>query len=306
MIVDCYTHTWESAAQLGRCAPPYGRHSRTPDRSTAAPAADVSRHLAASEPVDYTIVLGFKSRYLDAEIPNDQVAMYVKNHPHRLIGFAGIDPSNPKEAIAELHRAREQLSMPGLAIAPAAQDFHPSDSRAMKVYTEAVECGMPILFHTGVHVSPATKMQYAQPMLLDEIAREFPDLRMVVAHLGYPWVNETLVLLSKHANVYAEISGLLYQPWQGYQALLGAYQCGVMDKLLFGSGFPSTPASVCIESLYSINHYCNGTSFPTSPREQLRGIVERDALVLLGIGDDRKTTTRSASARQPEDDHEEV
>ena len=306
MIVDCYTHTWESATQLGRCAPPNGRHPQTPDRSTAAPAAGVSRHLAASEPVDYTIVLGFKSHYLDAEIPNDQVAAYVKDYPHRLIGFAGIDPSNPKEAIAELHRAREQLSMPGLAVAPAAQDFHPSDSHAMVVYAEAAKCGMPILFHTGVHLSPATKLQYAQPALLDDIARELPDLRMVVAHLGYPWVNETLVLLSKHANVYAEISGLLYQPWQGYQALLSAYQCGVMDKLLFGSGFPSTPASACIEALYSINHFCHGTSLPTIPREQLRGIVERDALALLGIADDRKTTPRSAPAREPEDDHEEV
>jgi len=305
MIVDCYTHTWESTAQLGRCAPPNGRHPRTADRSTAAPAANVSRHLAASEPVDYTIVLGFKSHYLDAEIPNDQVAAYVRNHPHRLIGFAGIDPSKPKEAVAELHRASEQLSMPGLAVAPAAQDFHPSDSRAMVVYAEAAKCGMPILFHTGIYLSPATKLQYAQPALLDDIARELPDLRMIVAHLGYPWVHETLVLLSKHANVYAEISGLLHQPWQGYQALLSAYQSGVMDKLLFGSGFPLTPASVCIESLYSINHFCHGTSLPTIPREQLRGIVERDALALMGIADERKVALRAVPAGVPEDDRDD-
>ena len=165
---------------------------------------------------------------------------------------------------------------------------------------------MPILFHTGVHASPATKLQYAQPVLLDEIARELPGLKMIVAHMGYPWVHETLALLSKHANVYAEISGLLNQPWQGYQALLSAYQCGVMEKLLFGSGFPSTAASVCIEALYSINHLCHGTSLPTIPREQLRGIVERDALALLGIADDRTTTPRSAVAGEAEDDREEV
>jgi len=266
--------------------------------------------LAASEPVDRTIVLGFKSRYLDAEIPNDQVAAYVKNHPHRLIGFAGIDPSDPKEAIAELHRAGEQLSMPGLAVAPAAQDFHPSDSHAMVVYAEAAKRGMPILFHTGVHLSPATKLQYAQPSLLDEIARELPDLRMVVAHMGYPWVHETIVLLNKHANVYAEISGLLHQPWQGYQTLLSAYQCGVMDKLLFGSGFPSSPASSCIEALYSINHFCHGTSLPAIPREQLRGIVERDALALLGIADQNRDRHGAVIPHhrpgEPEDDREEI
>ena len=310
MIVDCYTHTWESTAQLGRCTPPDGRRQPMADRQVGPHPAGPSRHLAAAEPVDRTIVLGFKSRYLAAEIPNDQVAAYVNTHRQRLIGFAGIDPSNPQEAMAELHRAREQLSMPGVAVAPAAQDFHPSDTHAMRVYAEAARCGMPILFHTGVHVSPATKLQYAQPVLLDEIARELPDLRLVVAHMGYPWVHETIALLSKHAHVYAEISGLLNQPWQGYQALLSAYQCGVMDKLLFGSGFPSTPASFCIEALYSINHLCHGTNLPTIPREQLRGIVERDALTLLGIADQNRDSygavTPDHRPTEPEDDREEM
>ncbi|MGB2987449.1 MAG: hypothetical protein WBE26_16415, partial [Phycisphaerae bacterium] len=73
------------------------------------------------------------------------------------------------------------------------------------------------------------------------------------------------------------------QPWQAYQVLLSAYEYGVMDKLLFGSGFPVAAASYCIEALYSINHLVHGTSLPTIPREHLRGIVERDALSLLGI-----------------------
>jgi predicted TIM-barrel fold metal-dependent hydrolase len=101
--------------------------------------------------------------------------------------------------------------------------------------------------------------------------------------MGHPWTNEANMLLAKHENVYAEISGLLLHPWQAYQALLGAYQYGVMDKLLFGSGFPTRAASYCIEALYSINHIAVGTNLPTIPREQLRGIVERDALSLLGI-----------------------
>ena len=75
----------------------------------------------------------------------------------------------------------------------------------------------------------------------------------------------------------------MHQPWEAYQALLGAYQFGVMDKLLFGSGFPSATASQCIEELYSINHMVHGTNLPAIPREQLRGIVERDTLTLLGI-----------------------
>ena len=156
MIVDCYTHTWETVEQLGRCLA-----GPTDDRRAGSDPlhAGASRHLAAAEPVDVTIVLGFKSHYLEAEIPNDQVAAHVRLHPDRLIGFAGIDPSRPKEAIAEMHRARSELAMPGLVVAPAAQDYHPTNSQAMLVYAEAAGQGMPILFHTGVCVSPLTKLE---------------------------------------------------------------------------------------------------------------------------------------------------
>jgi len=306
MIVDCFTHTWESDSCLGRGVPANGRAPAGSDHREPHH-ADAGRHLAATAPVNTTIVFGFKSRYLGAEIPNNQVAEYVRSHADRLIGFAGVDPSEPKEALAELQRARQELSMPGLSVAPAAQDFHPSSSQAMRVYAEAARLRMPIVFHTGVHVSRATKMEYAQPVLLDEVARELPELRIVIAHMGYPWVHETITLLLKHPNVFAEVSWLVQQPWQAYQAFLSAHQCGVMDKLLFGSGFPVAPASMCIESLYSLNHLVHGTNFPTIPREQLRGIVERDALALLGISTDRRPFTPANPAVEPIDEvHDEM
>ncbi len=305
MIVDCFTHTWEMESCLGRGAPSNGRaHASTDPRRLIAATAE--RHLAASAPVNTTVVCGFVSRYLGAKISNDHVADYVRGHSGRFIGFAGIDPSEPKEAVAELRRAREQLSMPGATVAPAAQDFHPSSSQAMCVYAEAAQLRMPIVFHTGVHVSRATKLEYAQPVLLDEVARELPELRIIVAHMGYPWVPETITLLLKHPNVFAEISWLLQQPWQAYQALLSAHQCGVMDKLLFGSGFPVAPASLCIESLYSLNHLVHGTNLPTIPRDQLRGIVERDTLTLLGISGDRHPNSLVTPPGSADDLHDEV
>lgn len=262
--------------------------------------AGAGRHTAASEPVDTTIVLGFRSEHLDADIANDCVASYVGTRPDRMIGFAGIDPSDPKKAIVELRRAREELGLVGLAVAPAAQDFHPSDSQAMLVYAEAAQHRLPILFHPGVFISSATKLEYARPFLLDEIARELPELNLIVAHMGYPWVSETLVLLAKHRNVYAETSWLLQHPWEAYQALLSASERGVIDKLLFGSGFPHAAASHCIEALYSINHLVHGTNLPTIPREALRGIVERDTLSLLKLPSPRPTLQATPSAPDQE------
>ncbi len=306
MIVDCYTHMWEAADQLGRCLPTVAGGGPDADDAADADRCGPVQHFAAAEPVDVSLVLGFCSRYLEAEVPNERINAYVRQHPDRLIGFAGIDPSQPKEAIEELGRARDELAMPGVAVAPAAQDFHPSNSQAMLVYAEADRRGMPIVFHTGVHVSAATKLEYARPVLLDEVARELPNLKIVIAHLGSPWVDETVLLLAKHRNVYAEISRLLDRPWQAYQALLSAHQSGVMDKLLFGSGFPAASASACIEALYSINHLCHSTSLPTIPREQLRGIVERDALLLLGIGSSKKAEALQSAAAASEMDEPEV
>lgn len=283
MIVDCYTHIWESEKQLGRCVPRNGHAQRSGFDSEDASYAAPERHRAAAEPVDASIIVGFKSLYLDAEIANDQIAEHVRRCPNQLIGFAGLDPNDAPAAIQELGRVREDLFLSGVAVAPAAQDFHPTDSHAMRVYAEVAARHMPILFHTGVHVTAATKLEYARPFLLDEIARELPDLKIIIAHMGYPWIDETIVLLAKHENVYAETSWLLDKPWQAYQALLNAYQCDVIRKLFFGSGFPHASAEQCIEELYGISHLVHGTNLPTIPREQLRGIVERDALALLGI-----------------------
>jgi predicted TIM-barrel fold metal-dependent hydrolase len=302
MIIDCYTHTWDSPAQIGGTGEPGERRYPLLPRLDDPNPASITKHLAATEPCDITIVVAFQSGYLGVEIPNEAIGEYVRSHPDRLLGFAGIDPSRPRQAIAEMRLARDELDMPGIAVAPAAQDFHPTNSKAMLVYGEAAELGMPVLFHTGPQMTAATKLEYARPVLLDEIARELPDLKIIIAHMGSPWVDETMLLLAKHANAYAEISWLLHQPWQAYHALLSASQYGVSDKLFFGSGFPYLTASCSIEAFYSINHLVHGTSFPTIPREQLRGIVERDALGALGIDLPQPAATRAEASAISEDE----
>ncbi|HEX3356446.1 MAG TPA: amidohydrolase family protein [Tepidisphaeraceae bacterium] len=293
MIVDCHTHIWQSPDQLGQVdlgeqsrlnksrGPRSSPMGRTIWRSI--PAADPEHHWAQSGKVDKSIVLGFKSRYLQAEIPNRFVADYVSRDPQKLIGFAGIDPTE-KGAVNDLRLAKNELRLRGVTISPASQDFHPTDTRAMKLYAEAEALGMPILIHPVGQFTEQSKLEFARPYLLDEVARTFPRLRIVIAQLGQPWVDETICLLSKHGNVFADVSGLLGRPWQAYNAMINAHQYGVMDKLLFGSDFPYTSATECIESLYSLNQMAQGTQLPLVPREALRGIVERDTLTLLGLG----------------------
>ncbi|HWB54855.1 MAG TPA: amidohydrolase family protein, partial [Tepidisphaeraceae bacterium] len=246
------------------------------------PAADPDHHMAQADAVDKTIVLGFKSRYLRAEIPNRFVADYVNRFPKKLIGFAGVDPTEDG-ALDELRAAHADLHLRGVTIAPANQDFHPADTRALKIYAEAEMLNMPILVHAGNQFTQQGKMEYARPYLFDEIARTFPKLRLILAQMAQPWVDECIALLGKHPYVYADVSGLLARPWQAYNALVSAYQHDVTDKLLFGSDFPYRNAAECIEAMYSINQIAQGTNLPIVPREALRGIVERDAPALLGL-----------------------
>jgi predicted TIM-barrel fold metal-dependent hydrolase len=262
MIVDCHTHIWQSPDQLGPVD--LGEPSRAirtkPGRTGLAgrairrtiPSGDPDFHWQEQESasIDKSIVLGFKSRYLKSDIPNHFVADYVRRAPDRLIGFAGIDPTDP---------------------------------RAMRLYEACEQRELPILFHPGAHFIEQSKMEFGRPYLLDEIARSFPQLKIIIGQLGQPWIDETIVMLGKHLNVYSDISGLLTRPWQAYNTLVNAYQYGVIDKLLFGSDFPYTTATDCIEALYKLNQLAQGTNLPVVPREALRGIVERDAVALLGL-----------------------
>ncbi|MFQ5805634.1 MAG: amidohydrolase family protein [Phycisphaerae bacterium] len=272
MIVDCHTQTWDSSAEFGAVSAGIAEE---------AVQADSARHLEAVDPVDRAIVLGFKSNYLQAEISNRYVSDYVRRYSSKLIGFAGIDPTEDGW-LDELSTAQEELGLKGVTVSPGLQNFHPADTRAMELYGECKRRGMPVLFEQN-HRSAAAKMEFARPLLLDEVAREFPELRIVVSHLGYPWIHETVVVLAKHANVFADVAGLLRHAWLSYHALVPAYEYSVMNKLLFGSDFPHRSPAECIEALYSVNQLSAGTNLIVIPRQQLRGIVERDALSLLGI-----------------------
>jgi predicted TIM-barrel fold metal-dependent hydrolase len=290
MIVDCHTHIWQTPEQLGQGSlgqrPAALRPARlggdTLSLWRSVPAADPDHHWAQSATVDRSIVLGFKSSYLRAEIPNRFVADYVRRSPDKLIGFAGIDPTQ-RTAVDELRSSKVLLGLRGLTLSPANQDFHPTDSRAMRIYAEAERLKMPVVIHPCSANSPAGKMEYSRPFLLDEVARTFPGLKLIISQVGYPWVDEAVLLLTRHANVFADVSGILAKPWMAYNVLVAAYQAGVFPKLLFGSDFPYTNATECIEALYSLCAIVQGTHLPLVPRQAVAELINRDALTLLGI-----------------------
>ena len=279
MIIDVHTQIWSNLEQLGR-----DMAGRIRDRSSARMApvdANPALHERAMSCVGAALIFGFRSERLGAHVPSELVAEFVSKDPQKRIGVCSIDPMS-EGALDQLERGHD-LGLAAVVVSPACQGFHPSNSSAMRVYERCAEISMPLFVTSFEPITATAVLEFGRPSLWDEVAQAFPKLPIVIGQLGHPWIDETLLLLSKHSNMYADIAGVVSRPWQLYNALLSATSVGVMDKILFGSGFPFETPVKAIEALYSVNSYSHGTQLPAIPRALLRGIVERDALACLGI-----------------------
>ena len=261
MIVDCHTHI-----------------------NCAADDVEMTEHLAAAETVDRCIVLAASDG--PSEEVNKKLAEYVNKYKEKMVGFAVIDPINDKVSVNKLKPIRDKLELQGFVLHCCAKGLHPSHSRAMRFYEAAQELGLPVFFHNGHGVLEADDvLSHAQPYLLDEVARGFPALKIIIGNMGMPFTEQTLSMVAKHKNVYADLTIRPSNVWQTYNTVMAAYEHTVMDKLLFGSGFPLGNAGECIEALLGFNMHLADTKLPTVPRGSIRNIIERNTLELLGIKD---------------------
>jgi predicted TIM-barrel fold metal-dependent hydrolase len=258
MIIDCHTHV------------------RSLD------GVEISGHLAAAETVDACIVLATHDG--SREDTNRKLSEYLGRHREKMIGFAVTDPTRDRLKARDLTTLTEKMGFRGLVLYCAVGGFHPAHSQAMALYETMQDLGLPVFFHNGSHaLSAGAVLEYAQPYLLDEVARAFPRLKIVIGNMGVPFIEQTLSMVSKHENVFADLTIRPSKVWQTYNIVVAAHERDVMDKLLFGSGFPLGSAGECIEALLGFNMLLADTKLPTVPRGSIRNVIERDSLGLLGV-----------------------
>jgi len=282
MIVDCMTRVWDSPNQMGDgFLASLRRHRQLPWEDFD---AGSEAYQKAIEPVAVALLHGCEYAKQGSHITLERVAEVVEASDNKVVGFAGIDPmAQPiNEMLDKVERAT-LLGLKGITISPPMSDMHPSHSSAMALYEVCESKGLPIFLEIGGVNAKQARMTFAQPMMFDEVAAEFPELKILISGFGDPFIDQTLGLLAKHKNVFTELSTLVVQPWRLYNALVSAYQMDVIDHILLGSGFPIHRPEQAILTLYSIGSIASGTNLPGVPREHLRGIVERDALSLLGL-----------------------
>jgi predicted TIM-barrel fold metal-dependent hydrolase len=211
-------------------------------------------------------------------IPNRDVAAQAARHPDILIPFASIDPARGQAGVREARLLVEEHGIRGFKFHPNLQAFHPNDRSAYPFY-EAIEgLGVPAVFHTGqsaigqgIPGSGGIRLKYSNPLALDDVAVDFPGLRIVMAHPSFPWQDEALAVAARHEHVYIDLSG--WSPKYFPPQLVQFTNTLLRRKVLFGSDFPMLPPDAWIAEFDKLNI-----------KPEIRPLVMKEnALRLLGL-----------------------
>jgi predicted TIM-barrel fold metal-dependent hydrolase len=280
VIVDIHTHVGEYPGHISET---FAAQARAAWADVVLGGTLEEHHTNALDGVDRAVVLAFDAPAAGFVVPNDYVASYVARDPARLLGFGSVDPSAPT-ALDEIERMRDDLGLVGCKLGPIYQNVDPLGADFLRVCEVLERLELPMLIHQGTTFARSGSLALARPILLDEIALRFPELRIVIAHMGHPWFDETIAVIRRHPHVYADVSALVSRRWLLYQALVATLEYGVAHKLLFGTDFPFFSARQTIDGLRSVTGEAFGPGMPVIDPEVIEGIIERDSLALLGIG----------------------
>jgi predicted TIM-barrel fold metal-dependent hydrolase len=273
MIIDIHSHPGNVRDE--KCAAYFKKTGNIPD--------EIFRTFnQAMAQVDKAVVLALDLP--DSAHTNDYVAAFVKRNSEKFIGFASVNPKSPG-AVEEIDRAILQLGLKGLKLSPLYQNFDPNDPGIMPFYEKVVELNVPTIWHQGTsYTARFGPLEYANPVVLDRVARNFPELKIVISHLGFPWGVETVSMIAKHPNVFCDISEVVVlKSWWCYNVLVTAVEYHFDHKIFFGSDYPWFTPRQSINSLYKLATYTQGTHLPKIPDRVIKDLIHRNPLIVLGI-----------------------
>jgi len=176
-------------------------------------------------------------------VTSEEVAEQAALHSDIVIPFAGVDPRAGKVAVIQARRLIEEHGVKGFKFHPSTQAFFPNDTEYYPLYEVLEEFRMPALFHTGqtgagagVRGGGGRRLKYSNPLFLDDVAVDFPDLPIVLAHPSFPWQDEALSIATHKPNVYIDLSG--WSPKYFPPNLVRYSNTLLKQKVLFGSDYP--------------------------------------------------------------------
>ena len=243
VAIDVHTHAWKSALAVedapSESQQAMGRYFRyQPQHSTVPEMAEMYRKLKMA-----FVVFTVDSLRQKKKISNEEIAELAYQHADVAIPFASVNPHRGAEGVAEARRLIRDYKVKGFKFHPSEQDFFPNDRLAYPLYEAIAEAKLPALFHTGqTGVGAGTpggggiRLKYSNPMLLDDVAADFPEMPIVLAHPSFPWQEEALSVATHKPQVYIDLSG--WSPKYFPPILIQYANTLLKDKILFGSDYP--------------------------------------------------------------------
>jgi predicted TIM-barrel fold metal-dependent hydrolase len=280
MIIDVHSHYFQYPAHFGEQFREEAKRARNGvevDLTVTYESYARSAALASK-----TVVFGGKARLSELWVPDSDVAAYAASHPERLIPFLSLDPTQPGWQ-DEMIYGHQDLKMRGIKLMPMYAGFYPHDRKLDDLWSYAQRNQLPVLLHTGTTFVSRAPLDCTLPRHIDEVAIRFPDVKIIMAHLGHPYEGECVVTIRKHANVYADCSALHYRPFQLYHSLMLAQEYGIWSKILFGSDYPFTTVDESIRGMRALNQMLEGTALPRLDMEQMEAMFQRDSLRILNL-----------------------
>lgn len=189
----------------------------------------------ASHGVDYMVMLAENAPRITGFIPNDFTTQFCLGHKE-LIPFGTLSFDEAIPYIEQARYAVEELGMKGFKFLPSCQQFYPNDPAMYPFYDYVQSRNLPVMFHTGTSIFKGTRIKYADPLLLDDVANDFPGLAILMEHGGRPfWYKQAEWLITRHRNLHIGIAGIPIRNLPKYFPHLEKYA----DRFIFGSDWPS-------------------------------------------------------------------
>jgi predicted TIM-barrel fold metal-dependent hydrolase len=174
----------------------------------------------------------YRRRWLAMDFSVDEVDELIHKYPNRLIGLAGYDPFSIYESVREIERAVKEYRFKGVYAHTLGWGIRPNDRRMYPCYLKCVELNIPFAMQIG-HSLEVMPSEAGRPFYIDEVALDFPELKFIASHTGWPWCEELIALAWKHQNVYIDISAHL--PRYLDHSLINFMESRGQDKILFGT-----------------------------------------------------------------------
>jgi predicted TIM-barrel fold metal-dependent hydrolase len=243
VAIDVHTHAWKSALAVGdaptESQEAMGRYFRyQPQHATVPEMAEYYRKLKMA-----FVVFTVDSPKEERKITNEEIAELARQNSDVAIPFASVNPHRGAEGVALAKRLIREHRVRGFKFHPSVQEFMPNDRLAYPLYEAIAEAGLPALFHTGQTGVGAgrpggggIRLKYSNPMLLDDVAADFPGMPIILAHPSFPWQEEALSVATHKPQVYIDLSG--WSPKYFPPILVQYANTLLKDKILFGSDYP--------------------------------------------------------------------